>query len=117
MGVSDGHLFDSTYGSRDMSLDTMTEGISVQGMRNFTDLLKAKLLTGVCEQLEKTDGIGKALQAGWQGESRDVFMQKFTNSVVAISRDLTAEYNDLMNRLGELLDSYYEQDKKMMDMF
>ena len=44
-------------------------------------------------------------------------MAKFTNSVVAISRDLTAEYNDLMNRLGELLDSYYEQDKKMMDMF
>jgi len=110
-------LFDSAYEARDMSLDTMTEGISVHGMREFTDLLKAKLLTGVSEKLEATSGINDALKAGWQGHSRDVFIEKLTGAINAVKNDLSVEYSDLMNRLGELMDNYYEQDKKMMDMF
>lgn len=109
-------LFDSSYESRNMSLDTMTEGISVHGMRDFVDLLKANLLTGVCNELNKTEEINRALMAGWQGQSRDEFIRKFTASIRAVKDDLADEYFNLLKRLGELMDSYFEQDKKMMNM-
>ena len=108
--------FNGAYGARDMALNTMTEGISVEGMRNFHDTLKAKLLTGVSEKLEETGEIETALKEGWQGQSRDVFLEQFSNGIKSVKNDLSSEYNDLMRKLGELMDSYFDQDKKMMDL-
>lgn len=102
--------------SRDMSLETMTEGISVQGMREFSETIKANLLNGVTEKLYDTKGIEEALKIGWQGQSRAVFISQFQTGIQKIEKDLQTEYYDLMKRLGELMDNYFEQDNKMMDM-
>lgn len=107
---------DGARESRDMSLDVMTEGISVQGMRDFTDFINAKLLKGVSSKLEETKGIVTALNSGWQGESRDVFINNFEKGIKQVQKDLNTEYKDLMKRLGELMDDYFNQDKKMINM-
>lgn len=109
-------LFDSAYESREMTLDTMSEGVSKAGMEELVDLLQAQLLIGVSEKLEETEAINNALKANWQGKSRDVFIENMTKSIRMIKADLAAEFGDLMNKLAELAQSYYDQDKKMMDM-
>lgn len=108
--------FDGAYESRDMSLDTMTEGISKAGMENLLEMMQVKLLSGVRDELSKTEGIVSALKAGWQGKSRDVFLEKLDKSVSGIATDLANEYYDLMKRMRELAENYYKQDQRMMDM-
>lgn len=110
------NYFGSAHRATDMALDTMTEGISKQGIENLVDVMQAELLKGVSEKLKETEEIQTALKAGWQGYSRDVFIENMSTAIDAIIEDLTSEYYDIMQRLAELVQSYYEQDAKMMQM-
>lgn len=114
MGSS--NYFGGAYQSTDMTLDTMTEGISKDGIENLVEVMHTELLKGVSDKLKDTEGITTALKAGWQGKSRDEFIEGMSNAIDRIIMDLTAEYNDLLKRLAELVQSYYEQDAKMMEM-
>lgn len=110
------NYFKGAYGANDMSLDTMTEGISKEGISNLVEVMHTQLLKGVASKLKATEGIETALKAGWQGKSRDAFLDKMTKAISSVIKDLNAEYTDVLKRLSELVDSYYEQDEKMMDM-
>ena len=110
------NYFKNAYGATDMSLDTMTEGISKEGIQNLVEVIKAELLTGVSEKLKSTESVETAIKAGWQGQARDVFLDKMSAGIAAVISDLKSEYTDLLKRLAELVDSYYDQDAKMMDM-
>lgn len=110
------NYFGGAYHSTDMTLDTMTEGISKQGIDNLVEVMQTKLLTGVSEKLKETEGITTALKAGWQGKSRDAFIENMSKAIDGIISDLQAEYMDLMKRMSELVQSYYDQDAKMMEM-
>lgn len=109
------NIFGKAYGATDMSLDTMTEGISKEGIRGLVEVMEAQLLKGVSEELKNTENVQTAIKAGWQGKSRDAFLDNMTEAVNGIISDLSAEYTDVLKRLAELVESYYAQDKKMMD--
>ena len=70
----------------------------------------------VSETLDDTADLEAAINRGWQGKSRDIFFEKFNAAIKATEEDLHAEYADLVNKLSELSQNYYEQDAKMMDM-
>ena len=78
--------------------------------------MKTELLVGVSEKLAETDGIGTAIKAGWQGQARDKFLSDMNRAIAAIRKDLASEYTDVLKRLAELIDSYFDQDAKMMEM-
>ena len=109
-------LFENSMYAKDMSLSTMTEGISVEGMRDLKDGIYQKLVVAVGNKLSETKGIENAIRANWQGEARDIFLQNFAKSISAVKQDINAEYNDLLRKLGELLDNYFLEDKKMVDL-
>lgn len=109
-------LFDSAKESRDMDFgDDVSQGISKQGMEQYIEDLKADLLIKVSEKLEDTDAMAQAIARGWQGQSRDNFLDQFEKGIRAVQADLASEYSDLMMRLSELTRNYYEQDAKMVD--
>lgn len=109
-------LFDSAKEARDMDFgDDVSQGISKEGMQQYMENLQADLLTKVNEKLEETDGISQAIARGWQGQSRDKFLDQFEKGIRAVQSDLQSEYSDLMMRLSELTSNYYSQDAKMVD--
>ena len=110
------NFFGKAYGASEMGLSTMTEGISKEGIRELVEVMQAELLKGVVEKLKATEGIQTAITSGWQGKSRDAFLDKMTKAISSIINDLNAEYTDLLKRLAELVESYYAQDEKMMDI-
>ena len=110
------NYFDNAFENRDLALDGMSEGVSKKGMEAYMEKLQIELLKGVSEKLEDTDGISAAIIQGWQGEARDAFLTKFSKAIQQVEQDLMAEYTDLLYRLSELAENYYEQDKKMMDL-
>lgn len=109
-------LFDSARESRDMDFgDDVSQGISKQGMEEYIQNLRTDLLTKVNEKLEDTDAMAQAIARGWQGQSRDNFLNQFEKGIRTVQSDLRSEYTDLLMRLSELTSNYYEQDAKMVD--
>lgn len=112
--MSKGNYFQNSYEDRSQELTTMTEGISAVGMQNLHDSIKARLYEGVIQKLEETEEIQSALNKGWQGESRDKFLNEFSRGIDMVKSDLHKEYIDLAHKLGELTEYYYETDKEMI---
>ena len=108
-------LFSAARGATDMTIDTMTEGVSKDGVETLVETMKAELLVSISEKLKATDAISTAIKAGWQGKSRDDFLDSFSKAINAVRRDLAAEYTDVLKRLAELIENYFKQDQEMMD--
>ena len=96
--------------------DGITEGISSGGMEDYLGKLQIDLLQSVSKALWEVQDLETAINKGWQGVSRDKFLEKFNSAIKATEEDLHDEYRDLVNKLSELSQNYYEQDAKMMDM-
>lgn len=103
-------------GNNGVTIDEMTVGINKNNMDAYKEGLKAKLLTETDQKLKDVSAIQTAIDAGWQGESRDKFLREFSGVINAISEDLKLEYHDLSLRLEELENNYFNQDKNMMNM-
>ena len=108
--------FDGAFEAREMAIDSITEGISKAGMETLLENMQAKLLVGVQDQLSQTGEIVDAIKAGWQGKSRDAFLNSFDASINSIVNDLSAEYTNLVARMRELAANYYDQDSNMMNI-
>lgn len=107
-----GSLF--TKDSRNVDIETMTQGVSKVGMTSYIDALKISLLDEVKSKLEDVNAIQVAVDAGWQGKSRDKFFELFEESINKIEEDLKNEFNDLNGRLNELANNYYKQDSDLL---
>lgn len=111
-----GNFQDMKTGSSNMDIGDMTEGISAKGMEEYIESLKAYLLVETTKIINDTSALESAINAGWQGQSRDKFIEKFNEARSAISDDLKKEFKDLNNRLAELQINYFAQDSKMIDI-
>lgn len=103
-------------GGQNMSFDGVTEGIDRDAMKTYLENMKIELLDTVKEQINSVSDVLDAINAGWQGESRDVFLRQFASQRRAIIEDLEDEYKDLMARFKELQEFYYKQDEQMMEL-
>ena len=80
--------FSGAYESRDMAIDEITEGMSIKGVETLMELINSKLLVGVEEKLTDTEAIANAIKAGWQGKSRDIFLEKLDQNINYVLKDL-----------------------------
>ncbi len=100
----------------DLGMDSLSIGVSVNGMAEYKVNLKAELLTNVVDKIdEEYENIMNVINSGWQGVARDRFDAQFKAQCVAIGADLTAEYMDLEARLDELQAFYFEQDQALIE--
>ena len=100
--------------STGVDIADMTQGVSKAGMQTYIDSLKISLLDEVKNKLEDVSAIQTAVDAGWQGKSRDKFFEMFEKSINEIENDLKDEFNDLNGRLNELANNYYSQDDNLL---
>ena len=99
-----------------MFVDSLSIGVSSDGMANYKEELRAELLTQTVEKLdEEYNNIMNVINTGWQGVARDRFDNQFRAMCDAIGADLTAEYVDLEARLDELQAFYFDQDQKLIE--
>ena len=105
-----------TYESRDMDFYDVTSGISGKDYVGFIEYLRVDVLEKIKQELDNTTAINNSINAGWQGESRDRFLQKFDNTIAATKSELNIEFKTLVGKLNELAQSYYKQDSKMIDV-
>lgn len=104
----------SAIGGRDVGIDGLSIGISSQGMDEYIEVLRISLLQNVKEQIDDVTELETKINAGWQGQSRDRFLNLFEQSRNNVKDDLEAEYNDLVARLVELQQNYFAQDANMI---
>ena len=100
----------------DLSIDSLSIGISTSGMSEYKEALKADLLVATKTKLEEErNNIMNVINTGWQGVARDRFDNQLKKMCDDIGNDLEAEYKDLEARLDELEAFYFNHDKRLLD--
>lgn len=105
-----------TTGSTDVGISDLTMGVSKSGMAKYKEDLKTNVLVKVSDKINDVTTVITAIEAGWQGISRDNFLTDFAAARGSICADLKEEYNDLQARLEELEDSYFRQDASLYEL-
>lgn len=100
-------------GSENLDIQDLGIGLSRDGMLNYIEAVRAELLIKVKEQINEVTDLEAAINGCWQGESRDAFLEDFKQKREEICKDLDKEYEDLKNRLLELGNNFYHQDRNM----
>ena len=101
-------------GAQNVGIDSLTIGVSQQGMEEYREALRMSLLEDTKTKLQDVGAIQTAIDAGWQGVARDRFFQDFDQQIEKIIQDLQKEYEDLDHRLEELEENYFAQDNNMV---
>ncbi|HIQ64446.1 MAG TPA: hypothetical protein IAC85_01780 [Candidatus Faecenecus gallistercoris] len=104
-----------TASSGDLSINEMTTGMSVAGMEQYLENIKAEVLTSVTNQLDTArDEIIKSLKTAWVGQSEERFETLLTDAVEDVKTELNAEYNALASRISELENNYFNQENALI---
>jgi len=101
-----------------MSIDyeSMTIGASAAGLTTFLEELKVDYIDKARDELESgLTGVKEALDAGWQGESKDKFFQDLTDNANVVRETLEAEYTKLNVAITSTAQSFFTQDAQLMD--
>ncbi len=101
-------------GNQNLGIDSLTIGVSHEGMNNYREQLKIAVIQDTKTKIDEYQDVENAINGCWQGEARDRFLEGFKTAREKIKSDLDAEYNDLDARLNELEYMYYQQDQNMI---
>lgn len=102
-------------GNNTLGIDNLDIGFSASGLEEYKATLEADLIAKTEQILNNQTAVIEAINAGWQGKSRDVFLGQFSDTVTHIIEDLNYEYEDLLERFKEIQNNYYEQDENLMN--
>ena len=87
-------------------------GSSHKGFEKYLEDLHLDI-KAVKKAAENVDGIQKAVDIGWQGVARDIFLEDFGESIKNLVETVSNEYKDLKARLNELQFQIAMQDAQM----
>ena len=102
-------------GKENLGIETLTIGVSRDGMRTYRDELNHIVLKETQSRLDDVTDFEGAINQCWQGQSRDKFLKDFKEDREKIKRDLKEEYKDLEARLEELENQFFAQDDRLME--
>lgn len=100
---------------QNLGIGQLNIGFSSEGFEEYKSKLQVELIQNTSEKLKDTNTVIQTLNSGWQGKSRDVFVEQLQRTVTNIINDLEREYDDLCARFAEIENNYYEQDNHLMD--
>ena len=99
----------------ELSINEMSIGMSVAGMQDYLENIKAEILTNVTNQLDTArDEITKSVRTAWVGQSEQRFETLLSEAVEDLKVELNAEYNALASRLNELQNNYFNQENALI---
>ena len=98
-------------GSTNLDINSLTTGVSKAGLQTYMDELKVNALLEVCREIDNINELVQAINNCWQGESRDRFLENFSQMREEIKNDLTSEYSNLESKLQSLFDEMYTIDR------
>jgi uncharacterized protein YukE len=101
-------------GSKDLGIQNLDIGFSSAGLEDYIKRLKLDMVDGLADVLLDFTNVENAINAGWQGVSRDRFLVQMKLNAQKINTDVGSEFEDLQNRFSEIQASYYNQDYNMM---
>ena len=107
-----GHYFQG--GATETDLSDLTIGVDNGGFFNFITNVVNDTTNNLHKELEKTEGIIEAVNKGWQGVSRDIFLEQLDSSIEKIKNDISREHDQLQAILLEVMDSYYSIDSNLL---
>lgn len=104
----------SPDGATNATIGDLSIAVDKNGMEAYRGNLRVKLIVECETKLDDTEALVTAINAGWQGISRDKFLKALNKEIEDVKNDLEREYQDLNNRLIELESYYYKQDQEMV---
>lgn len=107
-----GELFKQNNTNVDIA--DLTQGMSRKGMGHYNFQLYRHLTVLVRDKLEDVSAIQTAVDAGWQGESRDKFLADFEANIRIVEDQIREAYDALYARIVELTSNYYKQDRDLL---
>ena len=98
-----------------LGIEDLTIGVSRAGMEQYREDVKLEMFDSTIQAMRAhfTD-IERALAQGWQGVSKDRFVEGMRKTIEQICEDLEEEKIDLDNRLKELEDDYFKEDNGLI---
>ena len=102
-------------GTGELSINEMSTGMSVAGMQDYLENIKAEILTNVTNQFDTArDEITKSVRTAWVGQSEQRFETLLSEAIEDLKVELNAEYNALASRLNELQNNYFNQENALI---
>ena len=98
-----------------LDIGSFSTGVSADGMNDYMESLKTKYITETRDLLDDVEEINNAINQGWQGVSKDNFMEQFEKAREVVKEDLDKEYQNFQNRLDELSAQYFETDQNLLN--
>ncbi len=97
-----------------LGIGNLDVGLSIAGIDEYLNSMKVNLLASTEELLDNVASVEQAINAGWQGMSKDKFLEDFMVARSTIKNDLALEYEDVVARFQELKNNFMYQDQIMM---
>lgn len=98
----------------DMTLDSMTIGVSQAGVQQYLEELKVECFDTAKKDLQEVAAIQSALDKNWQGHAKDVFIGQFNESIETVTNALNTEYNTLTAQINNVMSDYFSVDNSLM---
>ena len=100
--------------NQNIGISELTTGVDRSGMESYIESLRLHLITEVFQDIDDVSAIEATINAGWQGVSKDRFLDQFKTMREQIKEDLQKEFINTTNRLYELQSNYFKQHENMM---
>lgn len=98
-----------------LGISDLSIGVDSNGMNNYINTLLDSLFVKTQEKLQDTSELVTVISSGWQGFSRDQFIEDLNSSISEMVEKIDTEKTYLQNELNELLYSYQQIDSNLME--
>lgn len=86
-----------------LGIGDMTIGASREGLETYIEDLHLTAFQEVVNEIDNVTDFETAVNNCWQGESKDRFLSHFAEMREVVKSDLEAEYQNLENKIRELV--------------
>ena len=101
--------------SDNLSIDSLSQGVSIKGAKEYYESLKTEAIDATAKLLEDTEEITNACKAGWQGIACDNFIHKFKSTTKTTAEQIRKMDELLASELSLITKSWVNQDEEMID--
>ena len=98
-----------------LNISDLSIGVSKTGIDEFMTDVTNNFMQKAVDAINNADAVITAINAGWQGVSRDAFLAQFETSRQKVCDAITQEELQLWNVISAIKGSYYMIDQELMN--
>ena len=101
--------------NQNLSVSDLSQGISVEGAKQYYRDLKTQVIDDTIKKLKETDDIKKALRDGWQGMACENFIESLDNVVFVTAKQIDKMEEVLKSEISLITQAWINQDQEMVE--